>query len=148
MRLFSEESLRAAIAAGGFSDMHFAYEQNSHFGVIYAGPWHIPVAARKGRLRVPVTALMQQNRELARSRRDLEIITAEYQRHSAFHNQARQEWEAGMAAHAKWAREIEASFQERARWAEDLNRENAELKAELTWRKRPLWKRIARRLFK
>ncbi len=149
MRLFNEESLRAAIQAGGFSDVHFECTQNPHFGVIYAGPWSLPIAARKGRLRAPLAELMRQNRELAAkleaSERNLEIMTAEYQRHSAFHDLAGKEWEAGMAAHAKWAHESEANFQERARWAEELNRENAELRAMLGV---PWWKRIARRLFK
>jgi hypothetical protein len=130
MRLFTDESLREALLEAGFGSVYFCAEQQPEYGIDHAGPFSLPIAARKGQFRVPVEELAREYREAyrlaARKIRDLEILTAEYQEHVAYHDESQKRLEGDLAERTDWATRMEASFEERTRWAQDLARENAE----------------------
>ncbi|MGO9012608.1 MAG: class I SAM-dependent methyltransferase [Bryobacteraceae bacterium] len=46
-RIFSEEGLRAGLAAAGFPIVRFELTGNRNFGVIFATPWSLPVIAAR-----------------------------------------------------------------------------------------------------
>ena len=127
MRAFTEDSLRAMLRGAGFGDVYFAAGNLPEFGVEHAGSWSLPIAARKGRFQPPAAELALQYREAcrlaARKIRDLEAITAEYERHVAHHQFAHAQWVRDTAQRAEWTRQVEANWEDRTRWAQELKRE-------------------------
>lgn len=124
MRTFTEESLRAIIRAAGFDQAHFASENFPEFGIEHAEAWSLPIAARKGRFLPPSAELVLQYREAcrlaARKIRDLNAITAEYERHTAHHNLAHEQWVRDAALRDAWTKKVEADWEERTRWALEI----------------------------
>lgn len=121
MRAFTESSLRAAILSAGFDQVHFAAEDYPEYGIHHAETWSLPIAARKGNFQAPTPELALEYREAcrlaARKIRDLEAITAEYERHIAYHNLAHQQWVEKTEQQLAWIRRVEADWQERTNWA-------------------------------
>ncbi len=178
MRTFTESSLRDLLLKAGFDQVHFAGENRPEHGIDHAVSWSLPVAARKGKFQPPVAELANEYREAcrlaARKIRDLEAITAEYERHSAHHEMAHRQWVAETEQRVAWIRRVESDWQERTRWAlqseaarkqavEDFNRVEAsekeawgavetlarklkEAQAELERLNRSKWARLGRRL--
>jgi hypothetical protein len=130
VRLFTEDSLRTALLEAGFSGVHFAAENWPEFGVEHTETWSLPIAARKGRIQPPPAELALQYREAqrlaARKIRDLEAISAEYERHIAFHNLSHAQMQRDMEERIAWIRKVEDQFEDRTRWAMDLKREKEE----------------------
>jgi septation ring formation regulator EzrA len=87
----------------------------------------LPIAARKGRFQVPAAELACEYREAcrraARAKRDLEAITAEYERHIAFHNYAQAQLESDLNERIEYLRKVEAEFDDRTNWALELESE-------------------------
>jgi SAM-dependent methyltransferase len=131
MRLFSQDSLRAALLQTGFDEVDFSSEEQPDFAINYGGAWSLPIAARKGHFRAPAGELAGEYREMcrlaARKIRDLEALTAEYHRHSAFHSYSHAKAEQEVADGAVWVAAVEAKMEERTRWAQNLERENEEV---------------------
>lgn len=134
MRVFTEESLRVILCNAGFREVHFASENYGEFGVEHSEAWSLPIAARKGSFRPPLVELALQYREAqrlaARKIRDLEAITAEYERHIAFHNLAHEESQRDAAARAEWVKKVEAAWEERTAWALEIQKARDEAVAE------------------
>jgi hypothetical protein len=130
VRLFSEDSLRDVLLRLGFSEVHFAAENWSEFGVEHSETWSLPIAARKGNFQPPVGELALQYREAmrlaARKIRDLHAITAEYERHISFHTMSHAQMQRDMEDRVAWIRKVEEQFEERTKWAMDLKRERQE----------------------
>ena len=130
VRLFSEDSLRVVLTEAGFHGVHFAGENWPEFGVEHAETWSLPVAARKGRFQPPAGELALQYREArrlaARKIRDLDALTAEYERHISFHNLSHAQMQRDMEERIAWIRKVEEQFEDRTRWAMDLKREKEE----------------------
>lgn len=130
MRCFTDESLRRALLEAGFTSVHFSAENQPEFGVGHTEARSLPMVARKGRFRPPSAELAKEYREAfrlaARKIRDLEILTGDYQRYIAYHEDSEQLLRRDLAERTDWARKMEAGFEERTRWAQDLARENAE----------------------
>ncbi len=126
MRVFTEESLRAILCNAGFPDVHFGSENFAEFGIDHAESWSLPISARKGNFRPPVPELALQYREAqrlaARKIRDLEAITAEYERHVAHHNLAHEDWVRDAAQRAEWVKKVEAAWEERTSWALEIQK--------------------------
>ncbi len=126
MRTFTEDSLRAILCAAGFDAIYFAAENFPEFGVEHAESWSLPIAARKGTFHPPSAELALQYREAcrlaARKIRDLEAITAEYERHSAHHNFAHEQWVREAALRDAWTKKVEADWEERTRWALEIQK--------------------------
>ena len=134
LRTFSEGGLRAALCAAGFGEVRFAPENHPEFGIDHAEALSLPVAARTGKFQAPTGELAIGYREAcrlaARKIRDLETITAEYERHIGFHHLSHQQWKQEMEQRLAWIRKVEADWQDRTRWAADLEREKTEAIAE------------------
>jgi SAM-dependent methyltransferase len=134
MRVFTEGSLRAILCNAGFPEIHFAAENFAEFGVEHSEMWSLPIAARKGSFHPPVAELALQYREAqrlaSRKIRDLEAITAEYERHVAHHNLAHEEWVREAAVRAEWVKRVEAAWEERTAWALEIQRARDEAIAE------------------
>jgi len=130
MRSFTESSLRAILCHAGFHEVHFTAENRPEFGIDHAETWSLPIAARKGRFQPPAAELATQYREAcrlaARKIRDLEAITAEYERHIAFHNLAHEKWVRETEQRVQWIRKVEADWQERTRWALEIEQARKE----------------------
>jgi len=130
VRLFSEDSLREALLGSGFTAVHFAAENWTEFGVEHSETWSLPIAARRGQFQPPADELALQYREAmrlaARKIRDLQAITAEYERHISFHNMSHAQMQRDMEDRIAWIRKVEEQFEERTRWAMDLKREREE----------------------
>jgi hypothetical protein len=126
MRVFTEASLRAILCNAGFPDVHLAADSIPEFGIDHAETWSLPISARKGRFHPPTAELALEYREArrlaARKIRDLEAITAEYQRHIAHHNLAHEEWVRGAAQRAEWVKKVEAAWDERTAWALEIQK--------------------------
>jgi SAM-dependent methyltransferase len=127
LRLFTEPSLREILSGAGFSEVHFAAENWPEFGVEHTETWSLPIAARKGHFRAPAGELALEYREAcrraARAEKDLAVLSAEYERHIAFHNLAHDRLNRELAERTEWAHKVERDFEERSKWAQDLNRE-------------------------
>jgi SAM-dependent methyltransferase len=127
MRVFTESSLREVLAAAGFGEVYFAAENWPEFGVEHTEAWSLPICARKGHFRPPASELARVYREAcrraARAEKDLAILSAEYERHIAFHNLSQDRLKSELAERTHWARKVERDFEERTKWAQDLNRE-------------------------
>jgi SAM-dependent methyltransferase len=134
MRLFTEESLRVILCNAGFPEVHFASENDHEIGVEHSEAWSLPIAARKGSFRPPLVELALQYREAtrlaARKIHDLKAITAEYERHIAFHNLAHEEWVRDAAQRAEWVKKVEAAWEERTGWALSIQKARDEAIAE------------------
>jgi SAM-dependent methyltransferase len=134
MRVFTEASLRAILCGAGFPNVHFASENVAGFGVEHSETWSLPIAARKGTFHPPAAELALQYREAerlaARKIRDLEAITAEYERHVAHHNLAHEEWVREANVRAEWVKRVEAAWEERTAWALEIQRARDEAIAE------------------
>jgi len=134
MRTFTEESLRAHIRAAGFGQVHFGAENFPELGIEHPDSWSLPIAARKGDFRAPAAELALQYREAcrlaARKVRDLEAITAEYERHIAHHKLAHEQWVRDAEVRHAWTKKVEADWQERTRWALEIQKERDEAIAE------------------
>ncbi len=70
MRIFSRESLEQTVLGAGFREVHFAAQQWPEFGINHTETWSLPVAARKGKLKVPVIELARQFTEIAGQRNE------------------------------------------------------------------------------
>jgi SAM-dependent methyltransferase len=121
MRAFTEASLRAVLCGAGFRNIHFEAENVPEYGIEHAESWSLPVAARNGVFRAPSAELALQYREAmrlaARKIRDLELISAEYERHIAFHAVAHERWVQDAAARDQWTKRVEADWEQRTHWA-------------------------------
>ncbi len=121
MRTFTESSLRDHLLKAGFNEVRFAGENRPEHGIDHAVSWSLPVVARKGKFQPPVAELANEYREAcrlaARKIRDLEAITAEYERHSAHHEMAHQQWVAETEQRIAWIRRVESDWRERTEWA-------------------------------
>lgn len=130
VRLFSEDSLRGVLLQAGFREVHFAGENCPEFGVEHSETWSLPIAARKASFQPPAGELALQYREArrlaARKIRDLEAITAEYERHISFHNLSHAQMQRDMEERIAWIRKVEEQFEDRSRWAMELKREKEE----------------------
>lgn len=124
MRVFTEDSLREVVRGAGFDGMHFASENFPEFGIEHAESWSLPLAARKGHFHPPAAELALAYREAcrlaARKIRDLEAITAEYERHTAHHSLAHEQWVRDAALRDQWTKKVEADWEERTRWALEI----------------------------
>jgi SAM-dependent methyltransferase len=127
MREFSQNSLRAAIIRGGFRSVRFAGESRVEFGIEHAETWSLPVAARKGEFRPSAADLTQQYLEAARlakrTRRDLDALSAEYQRHIAFHEYSHAKVKKELEDRTHWLRKVESDFEDRSKWAVEVEQE-------------------------
>lgn len=134
MRVFTEDSLREMLRAAGFDEIRFASENFPEYGIEHAESWSLPIAARKGRFHPPPAELALQYREAcrlaARKIRDLEAITAEYERHIAFHNLSHAESRRQAELQAEWVKKVEAAWQERTDWALEIQKARDEAIAE------------------
>jgi hypothetical protein len=134
MRLFAETALRSILMDAGFTGVHFAAENWPEYGVDHPGTWSLPIAARKGCFQPPAADLAIEYREAcrraARAKRDLEAITAEYERHIAFHNYAQAELERDLDERIQYLHQVEAEFEERTEWALELESEKSRAIAE------------------
>jgi hypothetical protein len=134
MRFFTEESLRNALLQAGFGSVYFCGESQPEFGVDHMEPFSLPIVARKGHFRVPAAELAQEYldtfRFAARKVRDLEILTAEYERYIAFHADSQKRLEHSLEERTEWARKIEADFKQRTQWAQEAVREKDEAVAD------------------
>lgn len=134
VRQFSEDSLRALLAATGFDATHVAGENVPEFGVEHSETWSLPIAARKGNFHPPAAELALQYREAcrlaARKTRDLEIITAEYERHSAYHELSHAQSVREAELKNEWVKRVEEAWKERTKWALDLKEERDRALAE------------------
>jgi SAM-dependent methyltransferase len=121
MRAFTESSLRGLLRHAGFDEVHFEAENWPEYGVDHAESWSLPIAARKGKFQPPAAELALEYREAcrlaARKIRDLEAITAEYERHIAHHKAAHERWVSETEQRVAWIRKVEADWQERTKWA-------------------------------
>jgi SAM-dependent methyltransferase len=178
IRLFTESGLRAALGEVGFNEVHFAVKSLPEYGIDHSETRSLPIAARKGKFVAPAAELALEYREAcrlaARKIHDLEAITAEYERHSAHHKMAHEQWVSQTAQNLAWTRKVEADWQERTNWAleieqarkeavedfnrvqasekeawgavETLERELKEARAELARLNASPWVRLGRRL--
>jgi SAM-dependent methyltransferase len=123
LRIFSEESLRRALACAGFKEIRIASESLPEFGVEHTETWSLPIAARKGRFVPPFAELALKYREARRraesAERELGILTGEYERHVAYHNLSHQQMQ-------EWGRKLDAELEDRNKWALNLQKERAE----------------------
>jgi SAM-dependent methyltransferase len=74
MRVFSEKTLRDALAAAGFTDIRIHSENHREFGVVPAEAWSLPIAARKGPLAFGADAMrdvMEDRLDLLRQRAEM-----------------------------------------------------------------------------
>lgn len=130
MRAFTEASLREILGDAGFDEVHFAAEDHPEYGIRHAENWSLPVSARKGKFRPPASELALEYREAcrlaARKIRDLEAITAEYERHIAHHKWAHEQWERETELRLSWIRKVEADWQERTDWALEIEQARKE----------------------
>jgi SAM-dependent methyltransferase len=121
VREFTEHSLRSLLAETGFDASHFAGEDVAEFGVEHSETWSLPIAARKGNFQPPAAELALEYREAcrlaARKIRDLEAITAEYERHSAHHELAHAQWVREAELKNEWVKRVEAAWEDRTQWA-------------------------------
>ncbi|HUA83958.1 MAG TPA: methyltransferase domain-containing protein [Bryobacteraceae bacterium] len=121
MRAFTESSLRAVLRDAGFDEVHFEAENRPEYGIDHAESWSLPIAARTGTFQPPAAELALEYREAcrlaARKIRDLEAITAEYERHIAHHKLAHEQWVSETTQRVAWIRKVEADWQERTKWA-------------------------------
>ncbi|HML17197.1 MAG TPA: methyltransferase domain-containing protein [Bryobacteraceae bacterium] len=127
VREFTEDSLRSLLERTGFDAIHFAGENVPEFGVEHSENWSLPIAARKGNFQPPAAELALQYREAcrlaARKIRDLEAITAEYERHSAHHELAHAQWVRDTEVKNEWVQRVEAVWEDRTKWALELKQE-------------------------
>ncbi len=130
VRLFTEPSLRMTLAEAGFREVHFAAENWPEFGVEHSETWSLPIAARKGHFQPPGPELAREYREACRratrAEHDLAALSAEYQRHIAFHNFSHAQVKQELAERTQWAWKVERDFDERTKWAKDLELEKRE----------------------
>ena len=130
MRAFTESSLRDILRGAGFDEIHFAAENHPDYGIDHAENWSLPIAARKGKFQPPAAELALEYREAcrlaARKIRDLEAITAEYERHIAHHKLAHQQWVSETAQRVAWIRKVEADWEERTKWALEVEQARKE----------------------
>jgi SAM-dependent methyltransferase len=127
MRFFTDQSLRDALMGAGFASVHFSGDSQPEFGVDHAEPFSLPIVARKGQFRVPEAELAKEYLEAFRlaSRKihDLDVLTAEYQRYIAYHEESAALLRGDLAERTEWVRKIEAEFEDRTKWAEEVARE-------------------------
>jgi SAM-dependent methyltransferase len=130
VRVFSEASLRETITGAGFASMRIASECFPEFGIEHSETWSLPIAARKGRFVAPPAELAREYHEAfrlaARTKYDLDVLSDEYERHIAFHNQSHQEMKRELDSRLEWAHKLEKDFEERTKWAQDLELEKRE----------------------
>jgi SAM-dependent methyltransferase len=127
IRVFSEPSLRELLTGAGFDSVRIACESFPEFGVEHTEAWSLPIAARKGRVRLPpaemTVALRDAVRRVASLEEELAALRDKYVRDRA-------ELEHDLVERLEWLRKVEADFDERTRWANNLSQENTELLAE------------------
>lgn len=130
MRFFTDQSLRDALLGAGFASVHFSAENQTEFGVRHTEPFSLPIVARKGQFRAPGAELAKEYLEAfrlaARKIHDFEILTADYQRYIAYHEESEELLRRDLAERTEWVRKIEAEFEDRTKWAEEVAREKDE----------------------
>lgn len=133
MRVFSEPSLCDTLRAAGFDSVHIASADVPEAGVEHAETWSLPIAARKGHLRPPVSEMALGAREVSRRvvalERELATIRAEYHRFTEFHQRSTDEANRQLTERAEWVRKVERDFEERSRWAFQLEHERNDAQA-------------------
>lgn len=116
MRVFSETSLKDALAAAGFATVQIASEDIPLFGIRHQETWSLPMAGRKGSFKPPAreiaTAYGQAVRKSAALERDL-----------AFHQDAHQKAEHALAERLEWVHKLESELEARAQKIQELERE-------------------------
>jgi SAM-dependent methyltransferase len=127
MRFFTDQSLRDALLEAGFTSVHFSAENQPEFGVDHMEPFSLPIVARKGQFRAPEAELAKEYLEAfrlaARNIRELEILTSDYKRHIAFHQDSQDQLERDLAERVDWARKIDAESEQVAAWAKEIDRQ-------------------------
>ncbi len=127
MRFFTDQSLREALLQAGFASVHFSAENQPEFGVDHMEPFSLPIVARKGHFRAPTAELAKEYLEAfrlaARNIRELEILTSDYQRYIAFHQESQDRLERDLAERVDWARKIDAESEQLAAWAKEVDRQ-------------------------
>jgi SAM-dependent methyltransferase len=78
MREFSEEGLRSALAAAGFSEVRFYTEDHPPFGMIRGGSWSLPVAARKAPFAFQAAAAQEMLTQWAALRKNFRELGGEF----------------------------------------------------------------------
>jgi SAM-dependent methyltransferase len=130
IRVFSEESLRRILTGAGFASVQIASESLPESGIEHSETWSLPVAARKGHFVPPAPELALQYREACRraerAAHDLAVLSAEYDRHIAFHALSHEEMKRELESRLQWIRKVEADFEERTKWALELQKASAE----------------------
>jgi SAM-dependent methyltransferase len=127
MRFFTDQSLRDALLGAGFTSVHFSAENHPEFAVGHTEPFSLPMVARKGQFRAPGAELAKEYLEAfrlaARNIRELEILTSDYQRYIAFHEDSQDRLERDLAERVDWARKIDAESEQLAAWAKEVDRQ-------------------------
>jgi SAM-dependent methyltransferase len=127
MRFFTDQSLRDALLAAGFASVHFCADNQPEFGVDHMEPFSLPIVARKGQFRAPGPELAKEYLEAfrlaARNIRELEILTSDYKRYIAFHQESQDRLERELAERVDWARKIDAESEQLAAWAKEVDRQ-------------------------
>lgn len=146
MRVFSETSLKAALAAAGFAEVEIAAEDVPEFGVRHNETWSLPVVARRGRFRPPVGELGAAYREACRRTSALQGELTEAQAELSRVHTKRVDLERQLVERVEWVRKVEADFEERTKWALELDREKEAAEAELARARASAaeaWRRVA-----
>ncbi len=90
MRLFSLESLREIMLGAGFTSVNYCAQSWPEFGVENSEPFSLPIAARKGNFRAPLTVFTEAyryaNRVSAARLREFNKQTADFQNYVDYHN--------------------------------------------------------------
>jgi SAM-dependent methyltransferase len=127
MRFFTDQSLRDALLEAGFASAYFSAENQPEFGVGHTESFSLPIVARKGQFRAPGAELakeyLEASRLAARNIRELEILTGEYKRYIAFHEDSQSGLERDLAERAQWVRKVDAESEELAAWAKEVERQ-------------------------
>jgi SAM-dependent methyltransferase len=135
LRVYSEESLKKTILNAGFDEVQISAESIPEFGVDHAETWSLPVAARKGKIKIPVSDFAQAYRDARKDQallvRQLEITQGEYDRYIAFHEESHAATERALAERLEWNQHVAKMLEERTEWALTLDKEHRKLVGEL-----------------
>lgn len=74
MRLFSEADLRAKLLGAGLTNVRFDSTGSQEFGVVYSGPYSLPIIAAKEPFSLGTTGIAELAQQLATSRKVLDMV--------------------------------------------------------------------------
>jgi SAM-dependent methyltransferase len=102
LRVFSEDALKSILTTAGFNEAEVASQSIPEFGVDHSETWSLPIIARKSHFQLSVREIMTSYEAITKSKaaveNNLQNLTADYRRYTAFHEADHAQHEADRTA--------------------------------------------------